>query len=177
MPGIIGPASSFNFTLDTTAAHVAGLTASATGNNTAGATVEFRLAFDEAVHVTGGTPTLTLNNGATAHYDAVATAALHDATKLAFDYLVSSSDPTTPALAVTGLVANGATFDDIAGNHAVASGVAAQFSGLSINEPSDSLAPPHLASTGHIFLDNAAAAAAAMYAPVADTHSADFHLL
>ena len=149
--GIIGPASSFNFTLDTTAAHVTGLATSAAGNNTAGATVEFTLAFDEAVHVAGGTPTLTLNNGATAHYDAAATAALHDSTKLAFDYLVSSGDPTTHALAVTGLAANGATFDDIAGNHAVPSGVAKQFSGVSINDPSgidDFMTPPHLASTG-----------------------------
>jgi hypothetical protein len=157
------------------------------------------LAFNEAVNVTGGKPTLTLNDGATAVYDAAATAALHNPTKLAFDYLVSANDPRTPALAVTGFVANGATVADHAGNQANLSHVAAAFSALMVNESTvpaytvGGLTRPalELDSTGHIILDPAAAAAAAAYGikflyaglpestpypPVADTHPTDFHL-
>lgn len=65
---------------------------------------------------------LSLNTGASAVYDPAATAALHDATKLVFDYLDTYSGPPRSALAATGVVtgfaANGATLTDLAG-HAV----------------------------------------------------------
>jgi hypothetical protein len=154
--------------------------------------------FNEAVDVTGGTPTLTLNDGATAVYDAAATAVLGDASKLVFDYLVSSSDALTSSLAVTGLVAHGATVNDIAGNHADLSNVTAAFA-LMVNESTvpaytiGGLTRPalELDATGHIILDAAASNFASAYGtkalyaglppstpfpPVADTHS-DFHLI
>jgi hypothetical protein len=185
--------------VDTTAPTVTGITASpASGAVFAGSTVELMLGFDEAVNVTGGIPTLTLNDGASAVYDAAATALLGDASKLVFDYLVSANDPLTPSLAVTGLVPHGATVNDLAGNPADLSHVAAAFSALSINE---SVVPAYtiggltrpaleLDSAGDIILDPAAAAAASAYGikflyaglpastpypPVADPH--DFHLI
>jgi hypothetical protein len=198
--GNVSATTSLNFTLDTTPPHLTGITASPnSGNVFAGSTESFKFAFDEAVDVTGGTPTLTLNNGGTAVYDAVATAALHDATKLAFDYLVSSNDVPTTSLAVTGFIANGATVSDLAGNHADLTNVAATFA-TQINESSvpaytiGGLTRPalELDSTGHIILDEAASSFAATYGikslyaglpastpypPVADTHVTDFHLV
>jgi hypothetical protein len=75
-----------------------------------------------------------LRTRGSAVYDAAATAALHDATRLAFDYLVSSSDTPTSSLAVTGLDPHGAIVADLAGNHATITTVAAALSALSINE-------------------------------------------
>jgi hypothetical protein len=66
------------------------------------------LNFSEPVNVQGGTHTLALNDGGTAVYDAAVKAALHDLTKLAFDYLVSSGATPTPSL-VTGFDLHGAT--------------------------------------------------------------------
>lgn len=186
--------------IDTAPPELTGITASPAGGiEIAGSTVMFAVGFNEAVTVTGGTPTLTLNDGARAVYDAAATAALHDATKLAFDYLVSGSDTPTPALAITGFNPQGATVADLAGNPADLGSVAATFSGLSVNDAPayeiNGLTRPelHLDSSGAIILDPAAAAAAAAYGlkflyaglpesipypPVADTQSsADFHLL
>jgi hypothetical protein len=205
--GNIGTAASLSFTLDTTAPHLTGITAeSQCDNNTAGSTVHFTLAFNEAINVTGGTPTLTLNDGASATYNAAATAELHDATKLAFDYLVSSSDAATPLLAVTGFASHGALIDDLAGNHTNLSNVdvAAAFAALSVNQPVGTIVPAytvngftrpalHLDTTGHIILDEVATHTAEMYGlkslylglpestpypPVADTHHAcDCHLM
>lgn len=50
----------------------------------AGDTVTFTLAMSGAVTVSGGTPTLTLNDGGVAVYDAAATAALGDPTRMVF---------------------------------------------------------------------------------------------
>lgn len=201
--GNTGAPGSLTFTLDTAAPHVTGLTASpANGNNIAGSTIDFALAFNEAVGLSGGTPELTLNTGATADYDAAGTAALNDAQKLAFEYLVSSGDPRTQSLAVTGFVAHGAAVEDLAGNSADLTGVAATFNGLSVNNPGGTLVPAYtlngftrpallLDPSGHIILDEAAAQfseaygtkalylglpASTPYPPVADIHS-DFHLL
>ena len=52
----------------------------------------FTLDFNEPVAVTGGAPTLTLNDGGSAVYDAAATLALGNADKLVFDHLVSAID-------------------------------------------------------------------------------------
>jgi hypothetical protein len=197
--GNISAATSLTFTLDTTAPHLTGITASpGSGSVFAGSTVALTVGFNEAVDVTGGTPTLTLNDGGTAVYDAAATALLGDASKLVFDYRVSASDHLTPSLAVTGLVAHGATVNDLAGNHADLSNVTAAFA-LMVNESTvpaytiGSLTRPalELDATGHIILDEAASNFASTYGtkalyaglppstpypPVAETHS-DFHLV
>jgi Ca2+-binding RTX toxin-like protein len=195
--GNVGAAASLSFTLDTIAPHLTGITASP------GSTGHFTLAFDEAVNVTGGTPTLTLNDGATAVFNVAATAALHDATKLAFDYPVSSGYA-PPSLAITSFVSPGATVDDLAGNHAYLGNVAAAFAALSVNEPVGTIIPAftingftgpalQLDTTAHIILDEAASNWAAAYGlkalhvgvpesipypPVADTHHlSDGHLM
>jgi hypothetical protein len=198
LSGAIGnPAGTLQ--IDTTAPQPTGIAASpAAGIETAGASITFTVSFNEAVTVSGGTPTLSLNDGAGAVYDAGATAALHDATKLAFDYLVSGIEPPTAALAVTGFNAQGATVADLAGNLANLGSVAATFSALSVNDAPaysvDGLTRPelHFNSSGAIILDAAAEAAAASYGlkflyiglpestpypPVTDSHVSDFHLL
>ncbi len=200
--GNVSAATSLTFTLDTTTPHVTGITASpGSGGVFAGSTIALTAGFNEAVTVTGGTPALALNDGGTAAYDAAATALLGDSSKLVFDYLVSANDSMTPSLAVTGLVAHGATVNDLAGNHAGLGNVAAAFSALSINE---TIVPAHtigdltmpalqLDFSGHIILDAAAVAVADTYGykllyaglppstpypPVADSHGAfDFHLV
>jgi hypothetical protein len=162
--------------------------------------VTFAVAFYEAVKVAGGTPTLSLNDGATVVYDAAATSALHDPTTLAFHYLVSANDPASPSLAVTGVALNGATVSDVAGNSADLTTAATTFSALSINVPSfpaetiNGIVRPaiFLDSSNHIILDAAAAASAygtkflyaglpdtVLFPPVADTShaAADFHLV
>ena len=199
--GNASAASHLSFTLDTAAPHWTGLTASpGSGSAFAGTTVQLTLDFNEAVDVRGGTPSLTLNDGGTALYDAAATALLGDSSKLVFDHLVTSNTPSTTSLAVTGLVAHGATISDVAGNNSPAdlSHVTATFGALAINE---SFAPAYSANgftrpqleldaTGHIILDAAASAFAATYGieflylglppstpypPVADA-SHDFHM-
>jgi hypothetical protein len=197
--GNVSPVSSLTFTLDTTPPLVTGIAAMpGSGGVFTGSTVELTLGFNEAVNVSGGTPSLSLNDGATASYDAAATALLGDASKLVFDYLVGANDQ-TPSLAVTGLTPNGATVSDLAGNAANLSSVTAAFNALSVNE---TVTPAYtvngitrpaleLDSTGHIILDPAAASFAAEYGmkylylglqastpypPVADTHL-DFHLV
>jgi VCBS repeat-containing protein len=200
--GNISAAASLTFTLDTTPPILTGITASpASGSIFAGSTDTFTFAFDEAVDVTGGTPTLTLNDGGTAVYDAAATAALHDPTKLAFDYLVSSSDTPTQSLAITGYVANGATVADLAGNLANLSSIAETFGALSVNESHTVPALTFNGFTrpaldfdfaGNIILGPAALAAESAfgikflyaglpestpYPPVAENPLTDFHLI
>jgi Domain of unknown function (DUF4347)/Bacterial Ig-like domain len=192
----------FDVTVDTTPPILTGITASpGSGSIFAGATDTFIFSFDEAVDVTGGRPTLTLNDGGTAVYDAAATAALHDPTKLAFDYLVSSSDTPTQSLAITGYVANGATVTDLAGNLANLSSIAETFSGLSVNESHTAPAMTFNGFTrpaldfdfaGNIILGPAALAAESAfgikflyaglpestpYPPVAENSLTDFHLI
>jgi large repetitive protein len=68
----------------------------------------------EAVTVAGGTPTLALNDGGIASFNATETAALGDPTKLVFDYVVGANDA-TPDLSITGVDLHGATIRDAAG--------------------------------------------------------------
>ena len=66
-----------------------------------------------------GTPTAKLNDGGTATYDAAATAALNDPTKLVFDYTVASTDTNVNSLQVTSVnLPGGATIRDGGGNNA-----------------------------------------------------------
>ncbi|MCA6125153.1 hypothetical protein J6500_25130 [Bradyrhizobium sp. WSM 1704] len=167
--------------VDTVAPHLTDFAASpASGSQSAGSLVTFTLDFDETVQVSGGTPTLSLNDGGIATYDAAASALLGDQSKLVFDYVVSANDAPTASLAITGLNTQGAAVTDLAGNLADLSTVSHVFDALAINQNSPpaggnaSVLPAftingftrpelHLDATGHIELDGAAAAFAAQY--------------
>ena len=98
--------------IDTTSPTITAVTtAPGSGSFAAGQIVAITLTPSEAVTVTGGTPTLTLNDGGTAIYDAVNSTA----TKLVFDYTVQAGQ-NSPDLAVTRSTLNGATIADQAGN-------------------------------------------------------------
>jgi hypothetical protein len=137
--GNIGAASSLNFTLDTTAPHVTGLSASL-ANGTGETTIDFTLTFNEAVKVIGGTPALALNNGNSAAYDAAVTSALGDSSKLIFDHLVAAGTTPVSFVEVAAFVPHGSVVVDIAGNIADVSHVAASFGHLS----DDTFSPPHM---------------------------------
>jgi hypothetical protein len=83
------------------------------GDLNAGNTVTIALGTSEAVTVSGS-PTLTLNDGGTATYDA----GTSTSTSLVFDYTVASTDTNVASLAVTSLdVPAGASIVDAAGNN------------------------------------------------------------
>ncbi len=98
------------------------------GHEEVGSTITIAVAFSEAVSVTGGTPTLSLNDGGTATY-----ASGSGTNTLTFTYKVGAGDTSLPALAVTGLNPMGATIADAAGNAATVSGAAKTFGGLQID--------------------------------------------
>ena len=102
----------------------------ATGVVDTGGIVTLTLAMSEAVSVSGGTPSLSLNDGGTAVYDPTKSTG----SALVFDYSVQSTDTTT-TLAVTGLNLNGASVQTSTGGSASITGVQATFSGLAINVP------------------------------------------
>ncbi|SHN73189.1 hypothetical protein [Bradyrhizobium erythrophlei] len=108
--------------IDTTAPTVASVTAPS-GDDGPGTVVAFTVNFSEAVTVntTGGSPTLTLSNGATATYVSGS-----GSTGLVFNYTVgatgSGQDATDLATATNALLLNGATIKDTAGNVAVLTG-------------------------------------------------------
>ena len=116
--------------IDTTTPSVTAATASpSTGDEGVGKAIPITLTLSEAVTVSGGTPTLTLNDGGTASYDA----AHSTATSLVFDYTVASGQTNVASLAVTSVSLNGATITDGAGNVAILSGADVTFSGLQID--------------------------------------------
>jgi len=82
---------------------------SQTGFVSAGTTVQLVLTMSEDVTV-AGIPALILNDGGEGVYDANATAALNDATKLVFNYTVGADDE-TPNLEITGVDLDGGTVD------------------------------------------------------------------
>jgi ELWxxDGT repeat protein len=113
-----------------------------TGAFGVGHEVALTVGFSEAVTVSGN-PTLLLNDGASAIYDAAATAALRDPTKTVFDYTVSSGQ-NIAELAVTGsLIA--ANIVDSAGNPADLSSLPTAFNGLMIDTT-----PPSLGITSEV---------------------------
>jgi hypothetical protein len=169
--GNVSASSSLTFTLDTTAPHLTGITATPSGGVAAtGSLVQLTVGFNEAVHVNGGTPSLTLNDGGSAIYDAAATALLGDPSKLVFDHIVSSTDR-AGSLSVTGFAANGSNVVDLAGNAASLSSVSAAFDALHINEtvvPAYTLGAItrpelHLDLGGHVIMDATASAFAGQY--------------
>jgi VCBS repeat-containing protein len=124
-----GTASSIvSFTGDTLAPTAVATASPSSGTEAIGDLVHITLAFGEAVTIAGSAPGLALNDGGTATYDAAATVALHDASKLVFDYTVTASDANTSPLAITD-VTHGTTITDLAGNEA---GVAATLTGLGV---------------------------------------------
>ena len=89
-------------------------TTASTGTYVNGDTIAIKLAFDEAVNVvtTGGIPTLTLGNGASASYTSGT-----GTTELTFTYTVAGGDTfDTANLSVSSVVLNGGTIKDGAGN-------------------------------------------------------------
>jgi hypothetical protein len=124
------------------------ITNPASGVEGLGETVLMTVSFNHDVFVTGGTPTLALNDGGTAAYDAAATAALGDLTKLVFSYTVSETDTAVPTLAITGGSLNGATLRDAAGSFVDTAGVLTDLPigvdpGMSFEAMSNVELPPH----------------------------------
>ena len=111
-------------TLDTTAPTVASVVvsghrvAAGAGDLHAGDVAVLTVNFSTTVNVSGGVPTLSLNDGGTAHYiGGSGTGAL------AFRYRVAAGQNTAD-LTTTGLSLNGATIQDDAGNDAILDGAA-----------------------------------------------------
>ncbi|MEH2484474.1 beta strand repeat-containing protein [Bradyrhizobium sp. AZCC 2230] len=99
----------------------------------AGDTVTFTMTMSRGVTVSGGTPTLTLNDGGTAVYDAAATAALGDPTKMVFSCTVGASDLSESGLSFVRGDQNGAVIVDSSGNVPDFSGAfATSFSGIQV---------------------------------------------
>jgi hypothetical protein len=87
------------------------------GHLNAGKTVALTVTVSEAVTVTGGTPTLTLNDEGTATFDA----AHSTSTALLFTYTTAAGENTTD-LTVSSFNPNGSTIKDVAGFNADLSG-------------------------------------------------------
>lgn len=135
--GLTGSAA-LTFTYEPSAPVVVSETASSTGILTAGQTVMLSLNMSEAVMVTGGVPTLALNDGGTATYDA----AHSTATSLAFDYTATAGQYAS-ALSVTGLTLHGATIADLAGNTANTSGALTSIAGLGVDATTPVASPDY----------------------------------
>src|SRR6185295_13964916 len=89
-----------------------------------GHVVTLTLNMSEVVTVSGGVPTLLLNNGGTATYSGGSGSAA-----LTFSYMVNPGDDTSD-LTVTGASLNGATVSDGAGNSADLSGATINPAGI-----------------------------------------------
>ncbi len=164
--GTINPTGTLQ--IDTHAPDIAAVSASpASGAIGAGQSVAITVAFGEAVAVSSGTPTLSLNDNGIATYDAAATAALHDSSKLVFDYTVGAGATLTPALAVTGINLHGGAVDDLAGNAANLGNIATTFTGLAVI---DSVVTAH-ADTNHVVAGQTVTADAAHGLLANDTDS------
>src|SRR5262249_9721971 len=97
-----------------------------------GKSVKITLTFSSGVTVAGGVPTLALNNHGTATYDAAATAALGDPTKLVFDYTVTPGQDVS-ALAIQQVKLNGAPIGDVTTANAALSGALTTFDNLAVD--------------------------------------------
>ncbi len=127
-----------------------------TGELGVGQVVLIRLGMSASVTVSGGTPTLTLNDGGTATYDSVnSTSSI-----LVFKYTVAANQNTT-ALAITNTPnLNGATVKDSNGTSADLSGAIATFTGLEIDTTAPTITAASLTVAG-----NSAATAIGISAP------------
>ena len=110
--------------------YVTGVTTNpSSGAEAPGATITFTVNMSGAVTVSGGAPTLNLNDGGVATYVSGS-----GTSALTFTYSVSSTNSAVSALAVSSTSLNGATIQDSSGNAASLSGAVTTFSGLSIVE-------------------------------------------
>ena len=118
--------------IDTTTPTIASLTETpATGDLNAGKTAALTLNLNEAVTVTGGTPTLSLNDGGVATYTSGS-----GSKALTFSYSVAAGQ-NTAALTTTAINLNSATIADGAGNV-----VNLSLTGLSQSGPQIDTTPP-----------------------------------
>jgi hypothetical protein len=125
-----GAAATVGPMIDTTAPIVTKVAVSpGTGVEGVGAKITFTLTMSTPVTVTGGSPTLTLGNGASATYDS----AHSNTTSLVFDYTISGTDADTAALGISSVNNNGATIADAGGNAADFSGADVSFAGLFVD--------------------------------------------
>ena len=99
-----------------------------------GEKITFTLTMSESVTISGGLPTLTLNDGGVATY-----ASGSGTNTLQFVYTVASADFDVTALSVTAMTLNGANIADANGVAADISGAVATFANISID-------PPHVAN-------------------------------
>jgi hypothetical protein len=100
-------------------------------------TLTVNLSEAAVVTTTGGTPTLTLNDGGIATYSGGS-----GTTALAFTYTVAAGQ-NTPDLTVTAANLNGGTIADTAGNAVVLTGAVTNPAGtLTISTPAGLMAPP-----------------------------------
>jgi len=168
--------ASLTFTLDTTApivtsAAVSGSTISGcAGTLNAGQTVALTIGLSEAVTVSGGVPTLMLNDGGTATYDA----AHSSAKSLVFDYTVVAGQYAS-ALAVTGINLHSTIVADVAGNAANLGGADVTFSHLLVDATTPVAAADHAHDTrgGSISVSHAQAATGGVLANDSDSDPAD----
>ena len=93
-----------------------------------GTTVTLTITMSASVTVSGGTPSLTMNDGGIATYDATRSGGA----ALVFNHVIQSGQ-NAAALAVLGFSANGATILDAAGGSADLTGAPATFTGLQVN--------------------------------------------
>ena len=119
--------STGNFVVDTVTPTIESVT-SQQGTFQTGSVIDIVFTMNEATSVSGGTPTLALNDGGIAFFDA----AHSTPTSLVFDYTVGAHDSSS-ALAITALNTNGATFQDPAGNVANLSAAKAPLPGTFVN--------------------------------------------
>jgi VCBS repeat-containing protein len=139
--------SYLTFTYETTNASITAETvagsaiAAGSGVLTAGQMVQISIGLSEAVAVSGGAPSLTLNDGGTASYDP----AHSTATSLAFDYTVAAGQYVN-ALGVTGINLNGAKVADAAGNAANFAGINATFANVAVDATTPVLKAQHVHS-------------------------------
>jgi T5SS/PEP-CTERM-associated repeat protein len=120
------------------------------GNVSAGQTVAISVVLSGAATVAGGTPTLALNDGGTAFYDAA-----HSTTiSLVFDYTVGANDRASN-LAITAVNLNGATVQDPNGAPPDFAG-ALKSLGLSVNNatPPGPNPPPPAGTTAVMIMNN-----------------------
>jgi hypothetical protein len=147
--------ASLTFTQDTTAPTIVSVTDEATSSNLGvGDTVAIKIQFSEAINVTG-TPTLALNDGGMATYDAISSFPLFG--QLVFDYTVAPGDHTTDLTVMS--MAKEASIKDLAGN--ALTGTVTEALGPTVQVPSGYILG--LDTNQNINLDQAIALKAAGY--------------
>jgi hypothetical protein len=116
----------------TTAPSVTGVNASpARGTEVEGTSITFRVDLSAAATVSGGKPTLAINDGGVATYTSGS-----GTNTLTFSYTVASTDSSVSSLAITAVnLPTGVTIEDSAGNAANMAGAVTSFSGLSVDPP------------------------------------------